>query len=45
MVEPEVKSVERKIGINQEFFSLEEVMQVEGQEVLVKDIYRKIKFE
>jgi Uma2 family endonuclease len=31
--------------INQEFFSLEEVMQVEGQEVLIKDIYRKIKFE
>lgn len=31
--------------INQEFFSLEEVMQIEGQEVLIKDIYRKIKFE
>ena len=31
--------------INQEFFNLEEVMQVEGQEVLIKDIYRKIKFE
>ena len=31
--------------INQEFFSLEEVMQVEGREVLIKDIYRKIKFE
>lgn len=31
--------------INQEFFSLEEVMQVEGQEVLIKDIYRKIKFD
>ena len=31
--------------INQEFFSLEEVMQVEGQEVAIKDIYRKIKFE
>ncbi|AEE49628.1 protein of unknown function DUF820 [Haliscomenobacter hydrossis DSM 1100] len=30
--------------INQEFFSLEEVMHVEGQEVLIKDIYRKIKF-
>lgn len=31
--------------INQEFFSLEEVMQIEGKEVLIKDIYRKIKFE
>ena len=31
--------------INQEFFSLDEVMQVEWQEVLIKDIYRKIKFE
>ena len=31
--------------INQEFFSLEEVMQIEGQEVLIKDIYRKVKFE
>ncbi len=31
--------------INQEFFSLEEVMPIEGQEVLIKDIYRKIKFE
>lgn len=31
--------------INQEFFSLEEVMQVEGQEVAIKDIYRKIKFD
>lgn len=31
--------------INQEFFTLEDVMQIEGQEVLIKDIYRKIKFE
>lgn len=31
--------------INQEFFNLDEVMQVEGREVLIKDIYRKIKFE
>lgn len=31
--------------INQEFFNMEEVMQIEGQEVLIKDIYRKVKFE
>lgn len=31
--------------INQEFFSLEDVMQVEGKEVLMKDIYQKVKFE
>lgn len=31
--------------LNQEFFSLEEIMQIEGQEVAIKDIYRKIKFD
>jgi len=31
--------------INQDFYSLEDVMLIEGQEVFIKDIYQKIKFE
>lgn len=31
--------------LNQEFFTLEDVMTIEGQKVLVKDVYRKIKFD
>lgn len=45
---PQISSYRRteqpNTWLNQEFFTLEDVMTIEGQDVLVKDVYRKIKF-
>lgn len=40
-----LRSNQPNTWINQDFYSLEDVILIEGQEVLIKDIYQKIKFE
>lgn len=40
-----LRSDQPNTWINQDFYSLEDVILIEGQEVLIKDIYQKIKFE